>query len=94
MTPEEKSEDLINKMLFEIEYNCQPSLSTMVAKQCALIAVDEILEILEGLNKPEYAVFDAIEKRKYAFEGEYTDHMTGYDMVAYFQEVKQEIEKL
>ena len=44
MTPKEKAEELLNKMIYHIEYNCQPSLKTMVAKQCALIAVNEILE--------------------------------------------------
>jgi acyl carrier protein phosphodiesterase len=42
MTPKEKAQDIFNKMLFEIKYNCQPSLNKMVAKKCSLIAVDEI----------------------------------------------------
>jgi hypothetical protein len=42
MTSKEKAEDLLNKMLFEIEYNCQPSLSKMIARECALIAADEL----------------------------------------------------
>ena len=43
MTPKEKAKELVDKMMYEIKYNCQPTLSEMVAKQCALIAVDEIL---------------------------------------------------
>jgi hypothetical protein len=43
MTPKEKAKELFDKMMYEIMYNCQPTLSEMVAKQCALIAVDEIL---------------------------------------------------
>jgi len=43
MTPKEKAKDLIDKMIYHIMYNCQPTLSGMVAKECALIAVDEIL---------------------------------------------------
>jgi len=42
-TPKEKAKDLIDKMIYHIMYNCQPTLSGMVAKECALIAVDEIL---------------------------------------------------
>ena len=43
MTPKEKAKDLIDKMIYHIMYNCQPTLSGMVAKECALIAVNEIL---------------------------------------------------
>ena len=42
MTPKEKAKDIFNKMLFEIEYNCQPSIKEMIAKKCALILVKEI----------------------------------------------------
>ena len=45
MTPKEKAEELLDKMMYHIKYNCQPTLSEMVAKQCALIAVDEILDL-------------------------------------------------
>ena len=44
MTPKEKAKELFDKMLYHIKYNCQPTLSESVAKQCALIAVDEILD--------------------------------------------------
>jgi hypothetical protein len=43
MTPKEKADRLCMDMLLQIECNCQPSICKMVAKQCALIAVDEIL---------------------------------------------------
>lgn len=66
MTPKETAKDLFDKMIYEIMYNCQPTLSGMVAKQCALIAANEILE--NGFN-PQLP----------------------YN---YWNEVKQEIEKL
>jgi hypothetical protein len=74
MTPKEKAEELFDKMMYHIMYNCQPTLSDMVAKQCALIAVDEILwEIIKYAdNSREYVVENSL----------------------YWQEVKQEIEKL
>jgi hypothetical protein len=67
MTPKEKAEDLVNKYKFtEI-----PNYTSMLeVKQCALIAVDEIL--LNEENK--HSVLSKI-----------------YD---YWEEVKQEIEKL
>jgi hypothetical protein len=43
MTPKEKAEDLLKKMLFEIEHNCQDSLTKMVAKECAIITCNEVL---------------------------------------------------
>ena len=44
MNPKEKAKDIFDKMMYHIMYNCQPTLSEMVAKECALIAVDEILQ--------------------------------------------------
>jgi site-specific recombinase XerC len=43
LTPKDKARELVDKMMYEIMYNCQPTLSEMVAKQCALIAVDELI---------------------------------------------------
>ena len=43
MTPKEKAKELVDKMMYHLKYNCQPTLSEMVAKQCALIAVDNII---------------------------------------------------
>jgi hypothetical protein len=44
MTPKEKADELCKKMLYQIEWNAQPSTVKGVTKQCALIAVDEILD--------------------------------------------------
>ena len=49
MTPKEKAEELCRKMLYEIEWNAQPSTVKGVAKQCALIAVEEIIQELDHL---------------------------------------------
>lgn len=42
MTPKEKAKEIWDKMIYHIMYNCQPTLSEMVAKECALVAVGEI----------------------------------------------------
>jgi len=42
MTPKEKAEELVNELIHYSSTNQKPSLEN--AKQCALIAVDEILE--------------------------------------------------
>jgi len=64
------------------------------AKKASNITVDEILKQFDGLYKPEYCAFDAIGERKFTFEGEYPEQMTGYDMVAYWEDVKVQIEAL
>jgi len=66
MTPQEKAKDLIDKLLGDespIEWKYE-------AKIVAIIAVDEILDIIDNMN--EY------------------DHRLDY----YWEQVKQEIEKL
>ena len=71
MTPEQKAAELINKM-----YYTQSSPTSWVqAKECALIAVDEI-----GTLKAES--FDELPNPHHYFSRNY------------WQEVKQEIEKL
>ena len=88
MTPKEKAKELLDKYFWE----AVPTKKQ--AKQCSLIAVDETLKQFDGLHKPEYCAFDCIGERKFTFKSEYPEHMTGYDMVEYWQQVKQEIEKL
>ena len=66
MTPKEKAEELVNKM-FSLSYH----LHAFPAKQCALIAVDEIINYLLDSD------WALINNKAY-----------------YWQEVKQEIEKL
>jgi hypothetical protein len=73
MTTKEKANELIKNMEFEIPYIHDPTepQANNIAKQCALIAVDEILE-------SHYFVLSGVKPSIYN----------------YWQEVKQEIEKL
>ena len=52
MTPKEKANDLIKNMEFEIPYIHDPTepQPNNIAKQCALIAVDEIDDIYQKLT--------------------------------------------
>lgn len=52
MTPKEKADDLCGKMLYQIEWNAQPSTVKGVAKQCALICVEEIISNREKVHLP------------------------------------------
>jgi hypothetical protein len=64
MTSKEKAKELVDKFYNEVKYMER-------AKECALIAVDEILNIVKGIYDYDYEV-----------------------LYPYWQEVKQEIEKL
>ena len=77
MTPKEKANELYFKM------HSQEQIVSKEAKQCALIAVDEILELKE--TQEEYQIqYD---------NGEWSRKL-GYRYSKYWQEVKQEIENL
>jgi hypothetical protein len=103
MTPKEKANDFIKKfgyyvngyvgssMLTNTEY---PEQILKNAKELSIIVIDEILKNFDDLNKPEYCAFDATNERKFTFEGEYDTHMTGYDMIEFWNQVKSEIELL
>jgi hypothetical protein len=73
MTPQEKAKELVEKMYFSRRYkdneNYIPKEAWIHAKQCALIAVDEIIFVASKYNDTQAEV-------------------------SYWQEVKQEIEKL
>lgn len=72
MTPKEKAQELVNKMLDKQEYSDvyqEKGIISWSAKQCASIAVDEIINNYD-------------EKYRYC------------KSKIYWQEVKQEIEKL
>lgn len=53
MTPQEKANELVNKYFLEIEgadryaFNL-PSMNLYIAKECALIAVDEITSVIDA----------------------------------------------
>jgi hypothetical protein len=44
MTPKEKSEQLVHRMMYKIQWSKVKYHTLMEAKECALIAVDEILK--------------------------------------------------
>ena len=82
MTPKEKAKELVKKYT-------DMSIFKFASKQCALISIDEILEYHESLyNKGLKDVHIAI-----------SSPIKTYDdilnpLLKYWQEVKQEIEKL
>jgi hypothetical protein len=73
MTPKEKAKELYDKYWTLIAYKIEGSVGRLVIKQCALIAVDEILDLKHIVT---------LRRNMHEMELEYWD------------EVKQEIEKL
>lgn len=71
MTPKEKAEELLHKMYAGFVH----SLYSYKAKQCALIAVDEILKSVP--KQPSISIT-----------------MPHFEATVYWEEVKQELEKL
>jgi hypothetical protein len=56
MTPKEKAKELVNAMGLSTSYTIKngekiPLYRNQYAKQCALIAVDEILSVLNGYTQ-------------------------------------------
>ncbi len=84
MNPKEKAESLLKSMIphAACETGEQNWLS---AKQCAIIAVDEILAIMDKVSDIESNYFDSI------FTGNVTD---AWDEFKRWQEVKTELEKM
>ena len=71
MIPKEKAKELIDKFHLKVlDREGTSAMNGFEAKQCALIAVDEIIEALEINN------------------------WQNIKQIAYYKEVKQEIEKL
>ena len=70
MTTKEKAEELVRKM-YLVHSNTASKITMYFAKECALIAVDEIIDALPESTSPY-----------------------NLKQIDYWQEVKQEIEKL
>jgi hypothetical protein len=83
-SPKEKAEEIFNKM-----YNCELDISYYAAKQCALIAVDEILEALEEYDERTENYL------KKDFPNYFSSELQNMEQdLRYWQDVKKEIEKL
>jgi hypothetical protein len=84
MKTKEKAEDLVNSyriILMNEDTECgNEILCTSIAKQCALIAVDEILKI----EHPQIIIYTEIIKNS----------IRDYFQDEYWDEVKKEIQKL
>lgn len=76
MTPEEKALKLVHDMYF-----AYGEVSMAQAKQCALIAVDEIIKVCPYYSKKGAETIEQLRANDYEF-------------ITYWEEVKEEIKKL
>lgn len=58
-TPKEEANLLVNSMLNQIEYNCQPSINKLIAKACALVAIQKLIDELYYLSDVGSPVVDS-----------------------------------
>lgn len=88
MTPKEKAKELIDKYsIYGVMWTGGIAVERQNVKQCASIAVDEIIEALSAFGYSD-TTWDDFETGKMTFMdgGESPEH--------YWQKVKEEIEKL
>jgi hypothetical protein len=53
MSPKEKAEQLVHRMMYKIQWSKVKYHTLMEAKDCSLIAVDEILEVSKDIADEE-----------------------------------------
>jgi hypothetical protein len=80
MKPEEKANNLCMRFLIQTTTDIPYGINKTIAKECALIAVDEILEALKIELTKDVITIDVAN--------------FAADKIIYWEEVKQEIEKL
>jgi len=81
MTPKEKANKLCMRFLIQTTTDIPYGINKTIAKQCALIAVDELIESFNS-------IYDASIRNIEKYSG------AKYGMKDYWDDVKQEIEAL
>ena len=46
MEVSKKANELFDKMMYQIQYNCSPTISEMVSKECAKIVCNEFIDAM------------------------------------------------
>ncbi len=80
MTPKEKALELVQKYNLVV-LDTALGGSNQRVKKCALIAVDEVIKVCPFISKKDCETIEQLRANDYEF-------------ISYWQEVKQEIEKL
>lgn len=87
MTPQEKAKELYDKYE-KLFLNANADSWSKEASNCVLMLVDEILNELNQLHKPEYTTFIT----RYAeSSGDAGESMDGYEKINFWEDVKDNI---
>jgi hypothetical protein len=92
MTPKEKAEELFYKFMNPVDELHKYSMCFDTAKQCALIAVEEIQSVI-SLQKTTLSICAYRTLEDFNHDIRYNE-MLRHEVILYFDFVKQEIEKL
>jgi hypothetical protein len=94
MTAKDKSNHLylkyLNLLISNYDLDGEDYLTKVHAKQCAIIAVDEIIGVLDSLVGPEYVAF--LLKDQVSIETEYETHLNGYELKQFYEDVRATLE--
>jgi hypothetical protein len=92
MTPKEKAEELFYKFMNPVDKLHKYPMCFDTAKQCALIAVEEIQNVI-SLQKTTLTITAYRTMDSFNHDIEYNEYLRR-EIIFYFDFVKQEIEKL
>jgi hypothetical protein len=92
MTPKEKAENLFYKFMSPVDGLHKYPMCFDTAKQCALIAVNEIQKVI-SLQKTTLSICAYRTAEDFNHDIRYNE-MLRHEVILYFDFVKQEIEKL
>ena len=84
MTPKEKAQELVNKFYMAIPSD-EMGLCDEASRQCALIAVDELIMEIYNIDHQHRAIYNS--------ETGYYSYSDSKELI-FWKEVKKEIEKL
>jgi hypothetical protein len=85
MTPKEKAQELFDKYWTLISYKIEGSVGRLVIKQCALIAVDELINEVYNISHQYTAVYNN--------ETKFYNYIDSKEL-KFWKQVKHEIEEL
>lgn len=87
ITPQPYTEETVDGLKFN---TWDKDWTKKYAKQSAIIACDEIINLLNSLAGPEYVAF--LLKDQISIETEYETHLHGYELKQFYEDVRTILE--
>ena len=66
-------------------------LKNEIGIDAAKFLCNTMIRLVDKMDDPEKAAFDCLGKKEFDFESEFSTHLTGYDLKAFFKQVKREL---